>query len=277
MSGRMVALSLGVVIIALVGCTPVQKGTVAGGAAGGAAGATIGHYATSAGGVPGAIIGFGLGSVAGAIASDYYYGNDIDEDALARAAAEADRLSKELSAKEAALQERDALLAKEKAQQQAVLEAYEKLRASAGDADVQISGDTGTVTYTLLSEVLFDSGRAELSSQGKKALKQAAASIRSNYPDAEIEVRGHTDNVPIRYSSFRSNWDLSCARAVAVVRYLVESEGFEAQKLLATGCGDTRPVASNATAEGRRKNRRAEIVVRPRKVQIAEGWSSGDR
>ena len=83
--------------------------------------------------------------------------------------------------------------------------------------------------------------------------------------------------MPIRYSSYRSNWDLSCARAVAVVRHLVESEGFTAEKLLVTGCGDTRPVASNATAEGRRKNRRAEIIVRPKKLQVAAVGASAAR
>ncbi len=163
------------------------------------------------------------------------------------------------------------MLEKERAQQKAVLEAYENARngaavgaatATTSDGEVKVTRDGDTVTYTVLSEVLFGSGRADLTKEGKNALKEAAQMIRASYPGNEIEVRGHTDNVPIHYSSYKSNWDLSCARAVSVVRYLVESQGFAADKMLVTGCGDTRPVASNDTAEGRRKNRRAEIVVR---------------
>jgi chemotaxis protein MotB len=122
----------------------------------------------------------------------------------------------------------------------------------------------------MLAEVLFDSGEADLTSDGKSIMRKAAAHIRQEFPDAQIEVRGHTDNVPIRYSPYKSNWDLSCARAVSVVRHLIESEGFTADKLMATGCGDTRPVASNNSAAGRRKNRRAEIIVRPQGVEVAK-------
>jgi flagellar motor protein MotB len=272
MTGRRSLVGLAVVLIAAVGCTPVQKGTVAGGALGGATGAAIGHYATSAGGIPGAVVGFGVGAAAGAMTADHYYGSDLDEGALAEASAEADRLSQELDARDQALRDKDSELEKERAQQKAVLEAYDKARNSAGattaaSGEIQITKDGNTVTYTVLSEVLFASGRADLTTEGRKALKEAARLIRTSYPDGEIEVRGHTDNVPIRYSSYKSNWDLSCARAVSVVRYMVESEGFSAGKMLVTGCGETRPVASNTTAEGRRKNRRAEIVVRPKTLQ----------
>ena len=209
------------------------------------------------------------------------YGADLDEGALADASAEADRLSRELASKDQALKDRDALLEKERAQQKAVLEAYENARQGAGtsttsDGEIQVTRTGDTVTYTVLSEVLFGSGRADLTKEGKNALNEAAQMVRSSYPGNEVEVRGHTDNVPIRYSSYKSNWDLSCARAVSVVRYLVESEGFAADKLLVTGCGDTRPVASNDTAEGRRKNRRAEIVVRlTPSQQVAQVGESG--
>jgi chemotaxis protein MotB len=126
------------------------------------------------------------------------------------------------------------------------------------------------ITYTLVSEVLFGSGKASLTSGGKSALSKAAQSIRQQYPDAMIQVRGHTDNVPIKYSAFKSNWELSCVRAASVVRYLVESEGFLPSQLSAVGCGDTEPIASNDTADGRAKNRRAELVVFPQGVRVAD-------
>ncbi len=284
MSGGMKVAGIVAVLIVAAGCTPVQKGTVAGGALGGATGAAIGQFATTAGALPGAVVGFGVGATAGAVAADHYYAPDLDEGALQQASAEAERLSKELDAKDQALKDRDALLEKERAQQKAMLEAYENARSTGAagptttsDGEVQVTRDGDTVTYTVLSEVLFGSGRADLTGEGKNALKEAAQMIRASYPGNEIEVRGHTDNVPIHYSSYKSNWDLSCARAVSVVRYLVESQGFASDKMLVTGCGDTRPVASNDSAEGRRKNRRAEIVVRLTPAQkVAQADGSGD-
>jgi chemotaxis protein MotB len=269
----------GLVIVAViaVGCTPVQKGTAAGGAVGGATGAAIGHYVTSAGGIAGGVVGFGVGAAAGAIAADQLYGSDVDEGALAEATAEADRLSKELDARELALRDKDAELAKEKAQQQAMLEAYENSRntaaapaPAAAPADIQVQKQGDQVTLTVLSSVLFNSGRSELTPEGKRALKQAAQMIRANYADGQVEVRGYTDNVPIRYSPYKSNMDLSRARATAVVRYLADTEGFAGDRLTTAGFGEANPVASNSTADGRKQNRRAEIVVRPKKLQVAE-------
>ena len=265
-------------IIVATGCSPVQKGTAMGGAAGGATGAAIGHYATSAGGGPGALVGMGLGAATGAIAAEKYYGSK-DDGNLDGMTEEVEELHRQLSEKDQALQAREAALAKSEAHQKALLEAYEKARRQpttlAADVphmpdNIQVSKEGNSIKYTILSEVLFDSGQAELTDAGKKTLAEAVRLIRNSHPDADIQVRGHTDNVPIRYSPFKSNWDLSCARAVSVVHYLVESEGMHGDRLMAVGCGDTRPVASNDSGEGRRKNRRAELVVRPAAIQVAE-------
>ncbi|GAG02397.1 unnamed protein product, partial [marine sediment metagenome] len=95
--------------------------------------------------------------------------------------------------------------------------------------------------------------------------------IRQHYPDAPIEVRGHTDNVPIRYSKWKSNYELSCARAQTVVDYMIKSHGFNRSQFTVTGCGHDQPVASNATSAGRARNRRAEIVVYRQPLQVASG------
>ncbi len=264
-----------VVGVALAGCTPVQKGSVAGGAAGGATGAAVGHCATGIGAGPGALVGVGLGATAGAIAAEHYYGKE-DTGELGELSETVDELSRELSVRDEALQQREAELAKERAQQKAILQAYDDLRkdrpvlqTQAPDG-VQVTQSGNAVTYTILSEVLFDSGKADLTDAGKKAVRAAAAAIRRDYPGSPIEVRGHTDNVPIRYSSHKSNWHLSCARALAVLQQLIESEGFDPELLAATGCADTRPIASNTTPEGRRQNRRAELIVRPADTRVAE-------
>ncbi|MCD6415383.1 MAG: OmpA family protein [Planctomycetes bacterium] len=261
----------------LAGCTTVQKKSAMGGAIGGGAGATIGHFATTAGGTVGGLVGVGLGATAGALAAEQYYGGD-DSEKVQELSATVSELSRKLDLKDQQLRDKDMLFQKQEAQKRALLEAYDKAQqqrpptlVAEAPANVQVTENPDrTITYTILSEVLFDSGKASLTSKGKQALHGAAIAIKERYPDADIQVRGHTDNVPIRYSPYDSNWDLSCARAIAVVEHLVKHEGISPKRLAATGCADTRPVASNASAQGRRKNRRAELVVRPTDLKVAE-------
>ncbi|MFO8008069.1 MAG: flagellar motor protein MotB [Candidatus Brocadiia bacterium] len=271
--GMLFVVAAGLLLAA--GCSTVQKGTAAGGAIGATTGAAYAHLATGSSATAGGLVGLGLGAATGAIAADYYY-SDEDAGELENLSSSVNELSKELTARENALKQKDALLAKEKAQQKALLEAYEKLRsqkpklAANVSENVKVTATPEGITYTILSEVLFDSGQATLTEAGKGTLHQAAQAISRNYPDADVQVRGHTDNVPIKYSPFDSNWDLSCARALAVLEHLIESEGFAPKRLMAAGCGQMRPVASNSSPEGRRQNRRAELVVRPAHIKVAE-------
>jgi flagellar motor protein MotB len=275
MARRMLTVVLALGAMGIASCTSVQKGSAAGGAIGGAAGAGIGHYATGLGGVPGGIMGLGLGAAAGAIASESVYGPEETGEDVA-AGEQIQELASELEAKDSELQKLKVALQKEEAQQKALLEAYEKARTDPAalqtvmPAGVEVSSDAGKVTFSILSEVLFQSGKTELTAAGKKALRETAAVIRKQYPDASVEVRGHTDNVPIRYSPYKSNWELSCSRALTVVHHLIESESFKANRLAAVGCGETQPVATNSTAQGRRKNRRAELVVLMQGMRVAE-------
>src|SRR5205814_823735 len=89
-----------------------------------------------------------------------------------------------------------------------------------------------------------------------------------------IEVCGHADNQPVeseRKQQFPSNWELSTARATNVVRFLQEQVGIKPRRLKASGYGSSRPIASNATANGRAKNRRIEILLAPDKVKVVKG------
>lgn len=277
MAGKMLIAALVVGLVAASGCSSVQKGTAVGGATGSGVGAMVGHTASGMGSGPGALAGFGVGAIAGAIAADYYYGEDDTED-LTAASATIERLNRQLQGRDARMAELSTSLEREKAQQKALLQAYDKARQGRGTLQANVpapaESDKGAVTITLLSGVLFASGSADLTQEGKAALKQAAGTVRSKYPNAAIEVRGHTDNVPIKYSSFKSNWDLSCARALAVARHLIEAEGFDPARVTTRGYGETRPVASNNTDAGRKKNRRAEIIVRPGGLQVADVTAS---
>ena len=105
---------------------------------------------------------------------------------------------------------------------------------------------------------MFHSGDAELSSEGSELLDQLVLILSDT--DRQISIEGHTDNLPIATSRFPSNFDLSSGRADTVVRFLL-SRNMRADRLRAIGYADIRPLADNATSEGRAKNRRVNIVV----------------
>ena len=111
------------------------------------------------------------------------------------------------------------------------------------------------------SAILFPSGSAELSEEGQEALTQVAG-VLATIPDRSFQVAGHTDNVPIKNRHFKSNWELSSARAVAVVKHLLDN-GVASDNLSAAGYADTQPAAANETEDGRAQNRRIEIVLVP--------------
>jgi chemotaxis protein MotB len=107
--------------------------------------------------------------------------------------------------------------------------------------------------------VLFDFGRADISPEGRSVLESLADMIQKMpYP---IRVEGHTDNVPIHTSRFPSNWELSTARAVNVVKYFADTGQIDPQRLSAVGYGESKPLVANDSAQQRAKNRRVEIVL----------------
>ena len=118
------------------------------------------------------------------------------------------------------------------------------------------------IVVTLLDKVLFSSGKAAIKPAGKEALAKVAA-VLEDVPN-EISIEGHTDNEPINRSRYlyKSNWELSSARATNVL-YLLEEQGIYPERMSATGYGEYRPVAENDTKEGRQRNRRVEIVILP--------------
>jgi chemotaxis protein MotB len=122
--------------------------------------------------------------------------------------------------------------------------------------DLQMNGNQIEVSMT--ARMLFSSGDARLSPQASDALRQVAQSlVRIRNP---IQVEGHTDNVPISNFLYRSNWELSAARAASVVHFLQE-QGVEPDRLAAVGMGEFRPIADNDTEQGRARNRRVTLKI----------------
>jgi chemotaxis protein MotB len=130
---------------------------------------------------------------------------------------------------------------------------------------IQITQLAGRVSVNMVDKILFNSGEARVKLEGEKVLQQVGAALK-NIRDKAIRVEGHTDNVPIAGSlreRFPSNWELSTARATAVVRYLQDNAGIVPDHLIAAGYGEYRSIAPNTTPEGRAQNRRIEIVLVP--------------
>jgi len=126
--------------------------------------------------------------------------------------------------------------------------------------DVNFDAAAGTITVTLPNAILFDSGKANLKNATSKELDHIYAVVKEKYPGREIEVVGHTDTDPITKSKWADNLELSAQRALSVSRYLIQ-RGVSDSRIKSAGCGAARPIASNATAAGKQKNRRVEIVV----------------
>jgi chemotaxis protein MotB len=153
----------------------------------------------------------------------------------------------------------------EQARRKAELDTYRqlfaKLKKLIDAGTIKVSFRKGRMIVELASAILFDSGKTELKPAGKTALDEIVAALQS-VNDRDFMIAGHTDTDPIKTKRFKSNWELSTARAVEVVNYMIE-KGFPAGHLGAAGFAEIDPVAPNDSADSKAKNRRIEIVLMP--------------
>jgi len=127
------------------------------------------------------------------------------------------------------------------------------------DPDIQVTHTHQGTRISFEDQVLFNFGRAAINPAGFVFLDKIADAL-DKMPHA-VRVEGHTDNVPIQTRRFPSNWELSVARAVNVVKYFAEVSNIDPKRLSAVGYGESRPVAPNDTRANRAKNRRVEIFL----------------
>lgn len=120
------------------------------------------------------------------------------------------------------------------------------------------------LVVTFGSDMLFDADKSKLRPDAYGALEKVSRVLREDVGDLKIAVEAYTDNEPSQALGWRSNWELSAARALSVVHYLQDETGIAGWRLCAAGYGEYRPVADNATREGRQANRRIEMVIMPR-------------
>lgn len=124
---------------------------------------------------------------------------------------------------------------------------------------VDVSQGREGVTLRIDDSLLFSSGRAQLTDQGRGVVANLGDVLEAF--EGQISIEGHTDNIPIATVRYPSNWELSAARAIAVLRYL-KTRGLAVARMRAVGYADTRPMQNNATPKGRAANRRVELVLR---------------
>ena len=135
--------------------------------------------------------------------------------------------------------------------------------------DVEVQVLKGVVYISLNDNMLYKSGSYEISTKASATLAKIAKII-TDYKDYEVLVEGNTDDVPIKQTNIRNNWDLSCLRASSVVQELQTKYGVNPKRLTAGGRGEYNPVADNNTNEGRTRNRRTQIIITPELDQFME-------
>ncbi len=190
---------------------------------------------------------------------------------------QADNLSKALSAKSEDLDAKEKLLSEREktlnemrqiiARQDSMTNSLNSILRNAllgfNSDELSVEIKNGKVYVSMSDKLLFQSGSSAVENKGKDALKLLAGVLDKN-PDIDILVEGHTDNVPIKTSVYKDNWDLSVARATSIVRILTNDYKIAPTRMTASGKGEYFPKADNETPEGRAKNRRTEIILSPK-------------
>ncbi len=168
------------------------------------------------------------------------------------------------------LQELEALIAAKEESMRKLKETLSKALNSFEGKGLTVEQKNGKVYVSMENKLLFKSGSWAVGTEGKTAVVEVGKVLGDN-PDISVLIEGHTDDDPFGGSGpIADNWDLSTKRATAIVAILSENKSVNKQNLTAAGRGEFSPLASNATAEGKAKNRRIEIILTPRLDEIAE-------
>ena len=149
----------------------------------------------------------------------------------------------------------------------ALVQSLKGVLGNLDDEDITVQVDKGVVYVSISALMLVSSGSYNVTPRAREVLGKVAKVV-NNKPDFEFMVEGHTDNVPIKNTCIKDNWDLSVLRATAVVRILQNDFGVTASRMTAAGRGEYVPVTSNASADGRALHRRTRIVVLPKLDQF---------
>jgi chemotaxis protein MotB len=163
-----------------------------------------------------------------------------------------------------------------KAGPEAVAKRKAELEAELGKFGLRVTSRGPELVVTLAGTVVFDPGTAHVCETAEPTLRAVAKALKEKFPDRAVRIEGHTDsNPPKRVAErFPTNWELSAARSLAVLHFLVKEGGVPRDRIFAAAYGQHRPVKDNASPEGREENRRVDIVIVPpvgmQRVETAE-------
>ena len=149
-----------------------------------------------------------------------------------------------------------------------------KLQKEIAESGVELSASGGRITVTMVDKILFNSGEADLTDHGEGLLRKMGGVLKDNLSGKILQVNGHTDNVPIKTELkdlYPTNWELSAARAINVVRFLQDEVKVDPRRMMAAGYGPYHPISSNSSSAGKAKNRRIEIVLVPDRMKLVKG------
>jgi chemotaxis protein MotB len=141
----------------------------------------------------------------------------------------------------------------------------DRLAREIADKQILLEQTSRGLIITMANDILFDSGKAKLKRDAYPVLDKIAVVLNETVPERDIGVEGHTDTVPIKHSNWKSNWELSSARATNVLHYLI-GRNVQPNRLSAIGYGEFRPIDTNDTKAGRSRNRRVEIIILPKEI-----------
>jgi len=175
---------------------------------------------------------------------------------------------KDLDAREKKVHDLEKILNQKDSMVNAIKNSVANALLSYKDKGLSVTVRDGKVYLSVEEKLLFESGKYQVNAVGKQALLQVASAL-NNQPGVDIMVEGHTDSVPYRgVGTIKDNWDLSVLRATDVGRILTKDGGVSPSRVVVAGRGENEPVASNATPEGRAKNRRTEIILTPKLSEL---------
>lgn len=179
-------------------------------------------------------------------------------------------LQSELDRRAQRVDELEAVLARKDSSVNALKSKVQNALLGFENNGLTIEQKNGKVYVSLDESLLFASGSYNVDQEGKKVLSKLGEVLEKNQ-EVNVLVEGHTDNVPYNGSgSLKDNWDLSVKRATSVVKIILEKSKLDPQRLTAAGKGEHFPLATNETADGRKKNRRTEIILTPKLDELFE-------
>ncbi len=192
------------------------------------------------------------------------------ERALAAESQRLNQLQKDLAARSKRVDELEGIIAAKDAKMKALKDAISAALTNFEGNGLTVEQRDGKVYVSMENKLLFESGSWAVNSRGRQAVVQLGNVLAQN-PEIAVLIEGHTDNVPYGGNGpLKNNWDLSTKRATAIVNILTENGSIPKDNLTAAGRGEFAPIATNATSEGKAKNRRIEVILTPKLDEISK-------